>query len=169
MRHARQWQLVVLTVLVLSVGSGAPTRGQVGTSSVSGEVRDQQAAAIPGATVTLLHTATGAERVVTTDRTGTYRFLALQPGTYQLKVELQGFAPVSRDRVVAAVDTATRLEPIVLAVGGLSEVVEVQASAAVGTVDAALGNVIENRQILALPLAPTNSRANPAARVRRPS
>ena len=149
------WRLFVLILLIGAVGA-RQALCQVGTGAVTGEVRDQQAAAIPGATVTLVHLATGAERVMTTDRTGIYHFLALLPGTYSLTVELQGFAPAGRDRVVAAVDTTTRVEPIVLAVAGLNEVVEVQASVVAGTVNAAMGNVIESRQIMALPLEARN-------------
>jgi len=116
----------------------------------------RSAAAIPGATVTILNAATRAERATTTDRTGTYRFIALPPGTYQIRVELQGFSPAVRDRVAIAVDTTSRLEPIVLTVGGVNESVEVQASVAMSTADATLGNVIESRQILALPLEARN-------------
>ena len=157
MRPASQRLLVVFLLLfcIAAVDRGSAL-GQVGTAAVTGEVRDQQAAAVPGATVTIVHLSTRAERSVTTDRTGTYRFLGLMPGTYQLKVELQGFEPVTRDRVVASVDTASRVETIVLAVSGVNEVVQVQASAAASTVNAALGNVIENQQIQALPLEARN-------------
>jgi Carboxypeptidase regulatory-like domain len=88
-----------------AVGGGHAV-AQVGTAALTGEVHDQQRAAIPGATVTLVDVGTRAERVMMTDRTGTYRFLALLPGTYSLKVELQGFAPAARDQVVAAVSCA---------------------------------------------------------------
>ena len=147
---------VIVFLFFMAASDRGPVLAQIGTASITGELRDPQAAAIAGATVTIVHLATRAERVMTTDRTGTYQFLALLPGTYSLRVELQGFAPKTRDSVVASVDTTTRIEPIVLAVGGVAEVVEVRASAAAGTVDAALGNVIESRQILVLPLEARN-------------
>ena len=143
MRLTRQWRLVGFLVFCVSAMGGRPALAQVGTAALIGEVRDQQAAAVPGATVTIVHLATRIERVMTTDRTGTYQFLALLPGTYSLKVELEGFTSETRDRVVASVDTTTRVEPILLKVGGVNELVVVQASPTAGTTGAALGNVIE--------------------------
>ena len=157
MRNARPWPLVVFLMIVSLGARPSHALAQAGMSSVSGEVRDQLAAAIPGATVTLVHAATQAERVVATDRTGAYRILALAPGTYQLRVEFPGFAAAVRDGVALAVDTATRLDPIVLTVGGVKESVDVQASAASSAADATLGNVIGSRQILALPLEARNA------------
>ena len=156
MRLTRQWRLVGFLVFCVSAMGGRPALAQVGTAALIGEVRDQQAAAVPGATVTIVHLATRIERVMTTDRTGTYQFLALLPGTYSLKVELEGFTSETRDRVVASVDTTTRVEPILLKVGGVNELVVVQASPTAGTTGAALGNVIEGGQIAALPLEARN-------------
>ena len=156
MRLARSWRLVVFIFLFIGAFGVGTAHGQVGTATVTGEVRDQQAAAVPGAVVTLVQPETRAERVVTTDRTGTYRFVAIQPGVYQLKIELQGFETRTRGSVVASVDTTTRVEPIVLAVSKLEQAVVVQASPAIATTGAALGSVIESRQLLALPLEARN-------------
>jgi hypothetical protein len=62
--------VVGLVLLFLSMG-GATAFGQAGTASVVGEVRDQQAAAVPGAAVTTADAATRAERSSTTDRAST--------------------------------------------------------------------------------------------------
>ena len=120
-----------VALVVIATWTG-PAFAQVGTASAVGEVRDQQAAAVPGATVTLVNLATRAERTATTDHVGTYRFVAVAPGTYQIRVELEGFNTAVRDQVVLNVDTAARLEPIILTVGAISQAVEVQGSAAVG-------------------------------------
>ena len=152
-RSARTALLSCFLALVLT----GHAFGQAGTASVTGEVRDQQAAVIPGATVTLVHQATGAERVATTDRNGIYRFVALPPGVYSLKVELQGFNTEVRDDLRLAVDTASAVESVVLKIGSVQQAVEVKAQAArMNTVDGSLGNVIEGRQMLALPLEARN-------------
>lgn len=131
--------------------------GQAGTASVIGSVKDESGGLIPGATVTLTSLATGAERSTVTDTAGDYRFMAVPPGTYRMKIELQGFRTAVRDAVQLRVDTATRIEPIVLSVGALTETVEVQAQALiVNTTDASLGNVINSSQIMALPLEARN-------------
>jgi len=154
--RCRYYVVLFLLVLVRLIGS-AVAWGQAGTSSVIGLVRDQQAAAVPGATVTLVEAATKAERSTVTDRSGNWRFLALPPGTYSVKVELEGFRTAVRGGLQLSVDTATTLEPIALSVGALSETVEVRAQAlVVNTTDASLGNVITTRQIMALPLEARN-------------
>jgi len=85
-----------VSLLIFATWTG-PALAQVGTASAVGEVRDQQAAAVPGATVTLVNLSTRAERSATTDHVGTYRFAAIAPGTYQVRVELEGFNTAVRD------------------------------------------------------------------------
>src|SRR5262245_31989032 len=80
---------VMVVMILLFAGSAA---GQV-TASISGTVSDETKAGIPGATVTVKSTETGAVRVVTTDEAGNYRVLALPVGAYQLTAEKEGFTP----------------------------------------------------------------------------
>ena len=68
--------------------------------NVNGRVLDQQQAAMPGVTVTGTNTATGYNRVATTDAEGAYHLTALPVGTYQLKVELTGFQSLTREILV---------------------------------------------------------------------
>ena len=58
---------------------------------ITGTVTDSSGAAIPGASVTVTNTATSGTRNTTTNAEGLYTFPSLPPGTYELKVELQGF------------------------------------------------------------------------------
>jgi len=148
--------IVLPFLFLLSLFGTRPAGGQVGTASLAGEVQDQQAAVVPGATVTITNAATAAERVTTTDRAGVYRFVALAPGTYRLKVQLAGFNTAERGRVEVAVDTAGWLDAIVLTIESVTETVEVQATAVRNTTDATLGQVIGSRQIAALPLEARN-------------
>ncbi len=47
--------------------------------------------AVPGATVTITHTETNVSREATTDQVGSYRFLDIQTGTYNIKISKAGF------------------------------------------------------------------------------
>ena len=58
---------------------------------ITGTVTDSSGAAVPGASVTVTNTATSGTRNTTTNAEGLYTFPALPPGSYELKVELQGF------------------------------------------------------------------------------
>jgi hypothetical protein len=129
---------------------------QAGTASVYGDVEDQQGAALPGAAVTLTSIETGATRSALTSDTGTYRFVALTPGTYSIKVELTGFRTAVHEKLPLAVDTATKLD-IAMEIGSLNETVEVRSSSPIlNTTDASLGNVITGLQIQQLPLEARN-------------
>ncbi len=67
---------------------------------LEGVVRDAQGLVLPGVTVTLSGEAILGDRTATTDTNGTYRFLALPPGTYNLKFELSGFQTVNREGII---------------------------------------------------------------------
>jgi hypothetical protein len=144
--------LVLLACLIFSVSAWA----QAGTATVYGDVKDQQGAAIPGAAVTLTSTDTGARRATVTNGTGAYRFVALTPGAYSLKVEINGFRTAVRDKLQLPVDTATKLD-VGLEIGAVVESVEVAATSPIlNTSDASLGNVISGAQIQQLPLEARN-------------
>jgi protocatechuate 3,4-dioxygenase beta subunit len=69
-----------------------PVFGQASTTAtVRGTVEDTSGGVLPGATVTLTNAGTGATQVAVTNERGGYQFTGLFPGTYSLKVELEGF------------------------------------------------------------------------------
>jgi len=80
----------VLAALLLAMA--VPAFAQLQTGDVFGTVTDEQGQALPGVTVTL--SGVGAPQVQVTDAEGQFRFLNLYPGTYSVKVELQGFSPI---------------------------------------------------------------------------
>ena len=61
------------------------------TAQLSGTVRDESGAVLPGVTVTVTQTDTGFTRSVVSDDTGTYVLSNLPLGPYRLEVSLQGF------------------------------------------------------------------------------
>src|SRR5215510_12614157 len=89
-----------IAVLVVAITLGVSQIGfaQETTGTVSGRVVDSQGLPIPGATVT----ATGPQgtKQAVTDATGLFTVPFLTPGTYAVRIELQGFTPYARDRVV---------------------------------------------------------------------
>src|SRR5436190_1990895 len=88
--------LVATTVWLLAFGSAF---AQQTTGSIAGRVLDPQAAAVPGAAVTARNPRTGFVRTETTDSSGLYRLAALPVGTYDVTVELAGFATTSHKNV----------------------------------------------------------------------
>ena len=88
--------MVVIALLALSVVANAQTI----TGSISGAVTDANGGMVPNATVTLSSEKTGQARGSTTDSEGRFSFPALQPGTYALKVERQGFQTLEQRGVI---------------------------------------------------------------------
>src|SRR6185295_4171905 len=62
------------------------------TASISGVVRDQNGAAIPGALIDVTLSKNSARRNAITDSQGRYRLIQLEPGTYTVQVNSSGFA-----------------------------------------------------------------------------
>ena len=69
----------------------SPARAQVADAVIEVLVQDQSQAVLPGVTVTVTRPDTGYTQTSVTDSTGVVRFIALQPGTYNVKAELSGF------------------------------------------------------------------------------
>jgi hypothetical protein len=80
----------VAWIVAIALLAGAPAWAQ-SNSTVQGTVTDAQSAVMPGVTVTLKHTATGAERSVVTSSAGEYVAASLQPGHYVVVAHLEGF------------------------------------------------------------------------------
>jgi hypothetical protein len=119
---------------------------------ISGEVRDTSGASIGGAQVTVVNVETNATRSAVSNEAGLYSFPALPPGTYNLKVEKEGFKAVNRPSILIQVQQSARVD-IELPVGQVTESVEVSASAALLTTEnATVGTVVENKRIVELPL-----------------
>src|SRR5262245_55489762 len=90
---------VYQTALILLVIVVATASAQSTTGVISGTVRDQSHAVLPGATVEVRNTETGATRSIVTDVEGHYRALSLPPGRYSVTVELSGFSKASVESV----------------------------------------------------------------------
>src|SRR5438067_13806962 len=98
---------------------------QTATSGVNGRVVDSTGGALPGVTVTITSPALQVPSMTTvTEADGTYRFIQLPAGTYEVKYELAGFKSSVRQGVVLATGFIATLNPS-LEVGGLEETITV--------------------------------------------
>lgn len=66
--------------------------GPGGNSAITGRVVDDQGSLLPGVTLTLTSSAFSNRIVQVSDAQGRFRFIALPPGDYTLKAELEGFS-----------------------------------------------------------------------------
>src|SRR5213592_432629 len=122
------------------------------TAQISGTVKDQSGAVLPGVEVTVTQTETGATRIAVTNETGSYVLSNLPIGPYRLEAGLPGFRTYAQTGIVLQVNSSPVVNPV-LEVGQVTEQVEVQANATlVETRTVGVGQVVETARILDLPL-----------------
>jgi len=125
---------------------------QIDTALIVGTVTDASGAVIPGVNISFRHVATGTVYTTQTNEEGRYRSQPLRIGEYEVSAEAPGFKKYTGSGVVLSIGDVRQLD-ITLELGAVTETIEVQASAPLlQTSDATAGTVIENRQIVDLPL-----------------
>src|SRR5262245_38007089 len=122
------------------------------TAQISGTVRDQTGAVLPGVEIMATQSETGIARSTISNETGSYVLPNLPVGPYRLEVSLPGFRMFVQTGIVLEVNGSPVINPT-LEVGQVTQTVEVQANAAlVETRNSGVGQVMESQRILELPL-----------------
>ena len=151
-RWARTLALAFATIAVVLLPALA--QAQMTRGGINGTVRDASGAVIPGATVTITNVGTNQARDIVTDAQGGYRVVALEPGTYDVKVELAGFQTtnVTGVRVVPATEATVNFD---LKIAGTTETVTVTAetkSVELNKTSATISNTLNAKAVEELPL-----------------
>lgn len=146
-------RLVILTsIFLLSMGLSLPAYAQVITGTIEGTVADTTGGVLPGVNVTAVNTETQLTRQAVTDGSGRYTIPFLPAGTYQVTAELEGFRQATQQHVNVRLDERSRID-FELQVGELTDSVTVESTEPlIQTQSTDLGETIENRRVLALPL-----------------
>ena len=133
-------------------GSATGALAQFDSATVLGTVRDNSGAVVPGATVTLTGLDTGLVSTKVTDDNGNFEFVTVRIGRYKLTAELSGFSVALADNVQVSVGARQRVE-LQLTPGNMQETVEVVGAATrLETDSSERGQVITQKQVVALPL-----------------
>ena len=99
--------------------------GQLTRGFISGTVQDPTQAVIADVKISITNVDTGITRETITNNAGVYRFVAVEPGVYDLEFAKAGFETTK----VARISVSTTQEVVVnetLAVSGVATAVEVQ-------------------------------------------
>src|SRR5437588_1258658 len=96
-------RFLVLVVFLIAL----PIVAQTGTGTMRGTVTDRSGAVLPGVTVTIRNVETGLERIVTTEKDGSFNSSFLQLGRYNVQAELSGFGSMRRTNVPVNLNQTT--------------------------------------------------------------
>src|SRR5580700_3216428 len=148
----RSVKLALVLLLVICAGSVLSAWAQsTSTGTVAGSVTDPTGALVSGAAVTLTDTATNVARSTTTNETGRYIYVDVNPGAYNLTVSKSGFETTKTENQEVKVGASLTVN-LTLQVGGTNVVVEVSAVGnELQTMNATVGNTITNLTIDNLP------------------
>ncbi len=141
-----------MTAIMLAFLTTAMLAAQAATGTISGSVKDETTAVLPGATVVITNTDTAQRRTLVADTSGRYSAPDLPPGPYEVKVTLQGFSSVVRSGIRLTVGRDAIVD-IVLKLGEISDQITVVGEPP--TIDlksASTGGLIATEQIEGLPL-----------------
>ena len=148
-RVSPRWIWVVCLALCWTAPAAA---AQAGSVELTGQVLDQDGAAVPGAIVTITRGATNQARTLVTNDEGYYTGTGLVPGEYEVSVERAGFRPLLRRGLHLETGETARVD-LTISVGTVSETVTVTADTPIlNTGRATLGQVIDQERIVKLPL-----------------
>ncbi|HUS08140.1 MAG TPA: TonB-dependent receptor [Bryobacteraceae bacterium] len=129
-----------------------PLSGQ-SAARISGAVQDSAGAIMPGVKVTITDSDRGVTQTSVTNEAGRYAFPALGVGEYVVSAEAPGFKRAVTDRLRVEVNQSLEIN-IQMEVGQVTENVEVRGTAPLlQTSDSQVGGLVENRQMVDLPLA----------------
>ncbi len=146
-------RFLILSSLILAAGWTAWGQG----AEITGRVTDPSGSVVPAAAVTVLNVATGVRYPAKTNDQGYYSVPNLAPGNYQVDVKAAGFKPVVRAGIALQVEQVARVD-FTLQLGNVSEQVEVSGAAPlVESETSDVGQVINNKSIVEMPLDGRNA------------
>ena len=150
--YIRSVKLALVLLLVVCVGSALPAWAQsTSTGTVAGSVSDPTGAVVAGAAVTLTDIATNTARTTTSNASGRYICVDVNPGIYSITVSKAGFATTKTENQEVKVGANLTLN-LSLQVGGANVVVEVTtAGTELQTMNATVGNTITSLTLDNLP------------------
>jgi Carboxypeptidase regulatory-like domain/TonB-dependent Receptor Plug Domain len=137
-------QALAGVVLLAGIAAGQDT------GSITGTVKDQSGAALPGATVTIQSDALAVSQTVQTGPQGTFVVPQLPPGTYAITAELTGFKKAAKSNVILPIASKVNAGDFVLEIGNLTEVVSVEADLGrmqIQTESGERSDLVTNRQL----------------------
>ena len=143
---------VIVAVVMIIFLRAVPGLAQGGSAALGGRVTDPSGLAVAGAKVQAVNTGTEVTSSSETNDVGLYNFPSLNPGTYQIVVEKEGFQRIVRPGVELHVAAVVAID-FALRVGAVAQTVTVEGGAPlVNTTTSSIGGLVESKEVEDLPL-----------------
>ena len=151
-----RWRMAAIVCAALFCARPiAASQQSVDYASISGRVTDPQGGVIPGAVVTAHQTETNVTTETFTDEGGRFRFQHLKVGPYELKVQIIGFADLTR-RVNLTAGSAFDLA-LTLALAGVStSITIIDEPPLIDTARSQIAGTLQQTEIERVPLSGRN-------------
>jgi len=134
----------------------SPLRAQQITASINGIVADSGGAVINGAKVTVTDVERGTPYATKTTDGGIFTFTSLPIGTYDVKVEAQGFETSVQSHITLVLNQTARLD-FKMKVGAVTNTVQVTSlGPALQTETTQVSTLVDSRAVTNIPLATRN-------------
>lgn len=144
--------MILKRLSVLLLASITFVWSQTTSTTILGTVQDSSGSVISGAKITLLNIRTGVKAETTSTSSGDYTFPLINIGDYTVSAEISGFKSASRNGVLVQINEKVRVD-FKMEVGQVNERIQVTAEIAqLKTDEASLGNVVEQRRLVELPV-----------------
>jgi len=145
-RASMRWLIVLLVVCC-----GRAASAQITSATISGSVKDQTAAVLPGVDVSVKSLETGLTRSTVTGEDGAYSIPGLPPGRYEARASLEGLATAIQSDIALGVAQQASLN-LTMKVGARELLTVVGGPAAVDVKTSALSTLVDEKTIEQLPL-----------------
>jgi carboxypeptidase family protein/TonB-dependent receptor-like protein len=118
---------LILGLMIVLSGSPVLLAQTTGSATLRGTVKDQTGAVVTKATIVLINEGTKLERRTASSQEGSFVFSAVNPASYTIKIESEGFKTLEQNGLVLSPNDTRGLE-FVLEIGASSETVTVTAA-----------------------------------------
>jgi hypothetical protein len=146
-------RLRTLASTLLIAGLAAPLAAQsAGSGAIAGTLTDTAGALIPGATVVITDTDTGATRTVTTNSAGSFTVPFLQSGHYEVVLGGGAFEKLDRKNIIVTVGDTTSLDTVLKPASVSTEIIVTTDAPVLDTAKISVSQVIDQAAISNLPV-----------------
>src|SRR5437867_3153782 len=152
MRHAHRIVFSVALAGMLLLPAAADAIAQITAATISGTVKDETGAVLPGVDLVVKNLDTGQTRTAVSDTNGFFTISGLLPGKYEARASLTGFATLVERDITLAVAQQAALNVTLKVTATAETVTVVGAAALVDTQNASLSAVVTGKTIEQLPL-----------------